>query len=166
MPLKLKQASMSPTKATNKEPGVEKLTSAIAKMLKITTPPFKPYSMKTLDGYMVKPYTQKFVDCVEVDIHVAGPLPEHVYKAKLSEDGMSLIWRRAIPEPEFFFESKWMVSMLKKAYHSDDSRVIAHDNVMQQIRKEGAESRGLHFAPDEDAMIVQLGVECTGNVRV
>ncbi len=50
MPPKLKQASMLATKATKKEPGVEKLTSAIAKMLKITTPPFKPYSMKTLDG--------------------------------------------------------------------------------------------------------------------
>ncbi len=121
-------------------------------MLKITTPPFKPYSMKTLDGYMVKPYTQKFVDYVEVDIHVAGPVPEHAYEAKLSEDGMSLIWRRAIPE--FFFESKWMVSMLKKAYHSDDSHVIAHDNVVQQIRKGGTESTGLHFAAEEDAMIV------------
>ncbi len=106
MPPKLKQASMLATKATKKEPGVEKLTRAIAKMLKTTTPPFKPYSMKTLDGYMVKPYTQKFVDYIEVDIHIAGPLPEHAYKAKLSEDGMSLIWRRAIPE--FFFESKRM----------------------------------------------------------
>jgi hypothetical protein len=44
-------------------------------------------------------------------------------------------------------------------------RVIEHDNVMQQIRKGWTESRGLHFAPEEDAMIVQLGVECTGNVR-
>jgi hypothetical protein len=164
MPPKLKQASMSPTKATKKEPRVEKLTSAISKTLKITTPPFKPYSMKTLDGYMVKPYTQKFVDYVEVDIHVAGLLQEHGYKAELSEDGMSLIWRRAISE--FFFESKRMVSMLKKAYHSEDSHVVAHDNIVQQIRKGGTESKGLHFAAEEDDMIVQLGVECTGNVRV
>ncbi len=164
MPPKLKQASMSPTKATKKEPGVKKLTSAIAKMLKITTPPFKPYSMKTLDGYMVKPYTQKFIDYVEVDIPIAGLLPEHAYKAELSEDGMSLIWRRVIPE--FFFESKWMVSMLKKIYHSDNSHVIAHNNLVQQIWKGGMESKMLHFAPEEDAMIVQLGVECTGNVRV
>ena len=28
------------------------------------------------------------------------------------------------------------------------------------------ESKGLHFAAEEDAMIVQLGVVCTGNVRV
>jgi hypothetical protein len=41
MPPKLKQASMLPAKATKKEPGVEKLTSAIAKTLKITTPPFQ-----------------------------------------------------------------------------------------------------------------------------
>jgi hypothetical protein len=163
MPPRLKQASMLPTKATKKEPGVEKLTSAISKMLKITTLPFKPYSMKTLDGYMVKPYTQKFIDYVEVDIHFAGPLPEHAYKAKLSEDGMSFIWRRAIPE--FFSESKRMVSMLKKAYHSDDLHVIAHNNIVQQIQKGGTESKGLHFAAEEDTMIVQL-VECTDNVRV
>ncbi len=56
--------------------------------------------------------------------------------------------------------------MLKKAYHSDNSRVIAQDNILQHIRKGGTESKGLHFAAEEDAMIVQLGVECTGNVRV
>jgi hypothetical protein len=119
---------------------VEKLTSAIDKMLKITTPPFKPYSMKMLDGYMVKPYTQKFIDYVEVDIHIACLLPEHSYKAKLSDDGMSLIWRRAIPK--FFFKSKQMVSMYKKSYHLDDLHVIANNNIMQRIRKEGRRSRG------------------------
>jgi hypothetical protein len=120
--------------------------------------------MTTMDGYMVKTYTQKFVDYVEVDIHVAGSILKHGYKAKLSEDGMSLIWRRAILD--FLFECKWMVSMLTKAYHLDNSRVFAHDNVVQQIRKGGMESKRLHFAAEEDAMIVQLGVECTGNVRV
>ncbi len=114
---------------------------------------------------MVKPYTQKFVVFVGVHIHVAGPLPEHAYnKAKLSEDGMSLIWRRAILD--FLFESKWMVSMLKNAYHQEDLRVIAHDNIVRQIQKRGTESKGLHFVAEEDAMIVQLGVVCMGNVRV
>jgi hypothetical protein len=59
-----------------------------------------------------------------------------------------------------------MVSMLKKAYHLDNLRFIAHGNVVQQIRKGVTESKGLHFAAEEDAMIVQLGVECTGNVMV
>ncbi len=66
---------------------------------------------------MIKPYTQKNVDFVEVDVQVAGLLPEHGYKMELSEDGMSLIWRRAIPD--FLFESKWMVSMLKSTDHPD-----------------------------------------------
>ena len=59
-----------------------------------------------------------------------------------------------------------MVSMLKNSYHPNDSRVIAQDNVVQQIRTGATESKGLHFAAAEDAMIVQLGVVCTGNVRV
>jgi hypothetical protein len=69
-------------------------------------------------------------------------------------------------DPGLFFESKWMVSMLKNSYHPNNSRVIAQDKVVQQIRTGGTESKGLHFAAAEDAMIVQLGVVCTGNVRV
>ncbi len=165
MPPKLKPAPQPPKKGKNKKSQVEKLTSTVSKKLNITTPPpAKPYSMTTLDGYIVKPYTHRFVDFVEVNIHVAGPLSEHAYKAKLSENGMSLIRRRAIPD--YFFESKWMVSMLKTVYHPKDTRVIAHDNVVQHIRKGGTESKGLHFAAEEDAMIVPLGVVCTGNVRV
>jgi hypothetical protein len=30
--------------------------------------------------------------------------------------------------------------MLKKVYHSDNSHVIAHNNVMQQIRKGGMDN--------------------------
>jgi len=169
MPPKLKPVTpQPPKKGKRKEPQVEKLTSAVSKKLNITAPPppppAKPYSMTTLDGYIVKPYTHRFVDYVEVDIHVASPLPEHAYKVDLCENGTSLIWRRAIPD--YFFESKRMVSMLKNSYHPNDLRVIAHDNIVQKIRAGGTENKGLHFAAEEDAMIVQLGVVCTGNVRV
>ena len=58
------------------------------------------------------------------------------------------------------------MDMLKGAYHPDESRAVAHDNVVQRIRKGGVEKNGVHFAPEEDAMVIQLGVVCTGNVRV
>jgi hypothetical protein len=60
MPPKLKPVALqSPKKAKSKEPQVEKLTSAVSKKLNITAspPPVKPYSMMTLDGYIVKPYS-------------------------------------------------------------------------------------------------------------
>jgi hypothetical protein len=82
----------------------------------------------------------------------------------LSTDGLRLIWRRAIPD--YFFESKLMMDMLKGTYQPDESRVVAHDNVVQQIRKGGTENNGVHFTPKEDAMVIQLGVVCTGNVHV
>ncbi len=82
----------------------------------------------------------------------------------LSTDGLSMIWRRAIPD--YFFESKRMIDMLKGAYHADESRVIAHDNVVQLIANGGTENNGVHFAPEEDAMVIQLGVVCTGTVRM
>ncbi len=59
-----------------------------------------------------------------------------------------------------------MIDMLKGVYHPDKLRVIAHDNVMQLIGKGGTENNGVHFAPEEDAMVFQLGIVCTSTVRV
>ncbi len=75
---KLKPAAATPPKMTiKKEPGVEKLATFVSKKVKISTPAFKPFSMKMLDGYMVKPYCQKYTDFIKVDVHVAGVLKEH-----------------------------------------------------------------------------------------
>ena len=75
---KLKPAATTPPKMTvKKEPGVEKLATFVSKKLKISTPAFKPFLMKMLDGYMVKSYCQKYTNFVEVDVHVAGVLKEH-----------------------------------------------------------------------------------------
>ncbi len=83
-PPKLKQVAVTPPKKTvKKELGVEKLTTAISKTLKISTPVCKPFLMKTLDGYMVKPYCQKYTNFVGVNVHVAGVLMEHAYKVDL-----------------------------------------------------------------------------------
>jgi hypothetical protein len=44
--------------------------------------------------------------------------------------------------------------------------VAAHNNIVQQIQNGGTKDKGLHFAAEENAMIVQLGIVCTSNVRV
>jgi hypothetical protein len=65
MPPKLKQVAVTPSKKTvKKELGVDKLTTTVSKKLKISTSACKLFSMKTLDGYMVKPYCQKYTDFV------------------------------------------------------------------------------------------------------
>ena len=120
--------------------------------------------MTTGDGYIVKYYTHKFKDYVEVEFFVNGVLPQQGYKVELSEDGMSLKWRKGIPD--YFFETKRMTVMLGNQYHPNNTRVIAHDNVVQQIRRGGTENQGLHFAGEEQAQIVPLEVRCTGNPRV
>jgi hypothetical protein len=168
MPPKLKEktpkkGNSNSLKKEKHPTGVEKLASS-TKKLNITEPSLKSFSMATLDGYMVKKYCQKFADFVDVDFHVAGVLPKHAYKVELSPDGLIMIWRRAIPA--YFFESKWMASMLGRNFNPDESCIIAHDEVVQQIWNGGTENNGLHFAPEEDAMMVQLGVVCTGTVRV
>ncbi len=117
---------------------------------------------------MVKPYCQKNTDFVKVDVHVAGVfagvLKERAYKVDLSTDGLSMIWRCAIPD--YFFESKRMMDRLKGAYHPNKLHVVAHDNVVQRILKGGTENNGVHFTPNLDAMVIQLGVVGTSNVRM
>ncbi len=36
--------------------------------------------------------------------------------------------------------------------------MITHDDVVQEIRKGGTEKNGVHFAPEADVMVIQLGV--------
>jgi hypothetical protein len=84
---------------------------------------------------MIKPYCQNFTDYVEVDIHVAGVLKENLYKVELSTYGKSLIWKRAVPD--YFFKSKRMQTQLGQAYHPNQLRVIAHNDVVQIIWKGG-----------------------------
>jgi hypothetical protein len=84
---------------------------------------------------VLKPYCQKYNNFVGVKLHAAGVLKEHAYKVELSTDRLIMIWRGAIPN--YFFESKQMMDMLKGAYHPDKLCVIAHDNVIQLIWKGG-----------------------------
>ena len=54
--------------------------------------------------------------------------------------------------------------MLGNAYRIHDSCVIAHDNVVQQVRKRETENNGLIFAAA--AQIIPLETVCTGSVVV
>ncbi len=66
MPPKLKQAAVTPSKNTvKKKLGVEKLATTVSKKLKISTLACKLFSMKMLDGYMVKQYCQKYTNFVK-----------------------------------------------------------------------------------------------------
>ncbi len=56
-----------------------------------------------------------------------------------------------------------MRAMLGHAYHANETSVIEHYNVVQQIRSGGTETQGAHFLSDEEAQRVPLRVCCTGN---
>mgnify|MGYP006178555125 CR=1 FL=1 len=76
------------------------------------TEPAKPFSLSVKDAYIIKSYTHKFVDYVEVEFYVPGCLTENGYKAELSADGMAIVWKRAIPD--YFCESRRMAKMMGK----------------------------------------------------
>ncbi len=55
-----------------------------------------------------------------------------------------MIWKCAIPD--YFFESKRMIDMLKGAYHPNELHVTAHDNIVQLIGKGGTENNGVQLS--------------------
>ena len=160
MPPKLSKVALPLKKAAKKESGVKQITES-AKKLKIAEPS-QPYSVLTLDGCMVKRYARGSNDWVVVEIYIPGVIEENAYTTELSEDGKNLFFKRAIPA--YFLENKRLKKMLGNAYHIHDSRVIAHDNVVQQVRKRETENNGLIFAAA--AQIIPLDAVCTGSVVV
>ena len=81
------------------------------------------------------------------------------------KDGMAMMFKRSIPT--FFYKSKRMKAKLGADYHANDTRVIAHDNVVQQIRWHiSEENQGFHFGSDDEAQIVPLNVRCIGHVKM
>lgn len=160
MPPKLSKVASPLKKAAKKESGVKQITES-AKKLKIAEPS-QPYSVLTLDGCMVKRYARGSNDWVVVEIYIPGVIEENAYTTELSEDGKNMFFKRAIPA--YFLENKRLKKMLGNAYHIHDSRVIAHDNVVQQVRKRETENNGLIFAAA--AQIIPLEAVCTGSVVV
>jgi hypothetical protein len=160
MPPKLIKVASPQKKATKKESGVKQITES-AKKLKIAEPS-QPYSVLTLDGCMVKRYARGANDWVVVEIYIPGVIEENAYTTELSEDGTKMFFKRALPA--YFLENKRLKKMLGSAYHIHDSRVIAHDNVVQQVRKRETENNGLIFAAA--AQIIPLEAVCTGSVVV
>jgi hypothetical protein len=55
------------------------------------------------DAYIIKFYTHKFVDYVEVEFFVPDCLTESGYKAEVSANGMAMVWKWAIPDYFVYF---------------------------------------------------------------
>ena len=56
-----------------------------------------------------------------------------------------------------------MKANLGTNYHANDTRVIAHDNVVQQIQRHiSEENQGFYFGSKDEAQIVPLNDHCTG----
>ena len=91
MPPKLKK---SPTPKKKKEDAaVNQVLSAFASKLKVTEPT-KPYSLGMKDPYIIKSYTHKFVNYVEVEFFVPGCLTKNGYKAGFGNGQFQTIFVR------------------------------------------------------------------------
>ena len=104
MPPKLVKKPAAKTPSKKSVATVADVTAAISGKLKISAA--VPFSLATRDAFMVKYYTHKFTDFVEVEFWITCMLPPTGYTSRLVKDGMAMMFKRSIPT--FFCESKCM----------------------------------------------------------
>lgn len=89
------------------------------------------YSFDQKLPFMLKDYFKNNKDYVEVE-YMAFPFSEDHFKCGLSDDGWECNFTAATPE--MFGEEKRMKGQMEDNYKKNDPRVIAHNNVVQNVR--------------------------------
>ncbi|KAL9180917.1 hypothetical protein ACHAXT_009722 [Thalassiosira profunda] len=118
--------------------------------------PQKPYSFDVSAPSMTKKYTKNERDVVEVEI-TAHPLDESFFLFKLSDDGRQLDVGQAVPEA--FAEMKRMKKQMGEQWKKNDPRVVAHSDVVQEVRKAGLVKDGKVWGKPQT---IQLPEPCEG----
>jgi len=81
-------------------------------------------------------------DFIEVDFLAMGFVPREGYKVYFFVGNKSIAIRR--PTPESFLETS-RLQILMKDFHANHSLVVAHDNVVQLVRKKLSAIQGMHW---------------------
>lgn len=122
----------------------------------------KPYSFDRKDPSLTKKYCKKNINYAEVDFYVGGIQPEHHFQVDLIEGGNGLRYQKATPE--MFGETARLKKDMGTKWHEDDTRVVAHDNTVQVVRKDDKPVHKMYWG-DQDAQIVPLPFKCRGKIK-
>ncbi len=123
----------------------------------------KPFHLDVHDGGVVAYYNKGGTDFAEVAMHVNGVLPKGACRMRLAEDGMSVTWQRSILQ--VCFTKEHLRAIMKNDYNPSHNRVVAYDNVAQQMGREKVtpDAAGLFWG---GAQIIPLTFKATGTPKV
>mmetsp|Transcript_14666 Transcript_14666/g.26497 ORF Transcript_14666/g.26497 Transcript_14666/m.26497 type:complete len:205 (-) Transcript_14666:205-819(-) len=124
---------------------------------------FKSYNFNTTDPTFFRKFTKKNVNYVEVDFFVGALITEDFINVEFVNDGMAIQYQKATPQM-FGEVSRLKIEMGQRKFHPDDSRVVAHDDTVQDIRRNEKAVNKL-FWGDKDTQIVALPEKCKGKIR-
>ena len=123
----------------------------------------KPFHLDVHDGGIVAYYNEGGTDFAEVAMHVNGVLPKGACRMRLAEDGMSVTWQRSILQ--VCFAKEHLRAIMKTDYNPSHNRVVAYDNVAQQMGREKVtpDAAGLFWG---GAQVIPLTFKATGTPKV
>ena len=123
----------------------------------------KPFHLNVHDGGIVAYYNEGGTDFAEVAMHVNGVLPKGACRMRLADDGMSVTWQRSILQ--VCFAKEHLRAIMKADYNPSHNRVVAYDNVAQQMGREKVtpDAAGLFWG---GAQMIPLTFKATGTPKV
>ena len=94
----------------------------------------KPFHLDVHNGGIVAYYNEGGADFAEVAMHVNNVLPKGACRICLANDGMLVTWQRSILQ--VCFAKEHLRAIMKTGYNPSHNRVVAYDNVAQQMGRE------------------------------
>ncbi len=117
--------------AAAKQPSDKKKTASADAAIPAPAKKIALYYLNTCDTAVVAYYQDDGAGYIEVALYINGVVPKGTYRFTVAEDGMSVTWQRAIHKR--CFGKKLLQGIMKDKYFSSHSRVIAYDNVLQEM---------------------------------
>lgn len=95
---------------------------------------------------------------------VGSPVPENLIHVDFVNDGMAIRYQKATPQM-FGEVSRLKTEMGQYKYFEDDTRVVAHDDTVQDIRQ-NSKAVNRMFWGDKNIQIVALPEKCKGKIKL
>ncbi len=121
--------------AAAKPPANKKKTVSAVMAIPAPAKKIALYYLDTRDTSIIAYYQDDGVGYAEVALYVNGVVPKGTYRFTVAKDRMSVLWQHAIHKR--CFDKKLLQGIMKDKYSSSHSRIIAYNNVLQEMHLTG-----------------------------
>jgi hypothetical protein len=146
--------------AAAKPPANKKKTASAVVAIPAPAKKIALYYLDTRNTSVVAYYQDDGVGYAEVALYINGMVPKGTYRFTVAEDGMLVSWQRVIHKR--CFDKKLLQGIMKDKYSSSHSRVIAYDNVLQEmhLNRLTPNASGLYWGAPQ---VIRLSKKVTGS---